>query len=498
MITSPTTAKRLLIPRWRSFAATTAAGELGAGKATRSLDVTSPTVEELARRKENWQKSPSEITAAELVESAIIHGHEEIASGAAQFLASVEADVTPLVRRQSQQLLSRLGRAVEETPAARSPRALLREAPDDAILWVELALKQIISGANENAVRSMKTALQLAPDNRYVLRSAARLFSHLHEPDIGYHFLRKSSSTEYDPWLMSAEIAMASRANKRAAFLRKGLLVLDAAEGRPRFDLSELAGAAATTFVEGNLAKRQAKRLFSQSLSIPTDSAVAQAEWASQATGERFLDPNRLADYKKAKEAQALHAFSIGDYETSLRAAKEWIAEEEFSGRAHVAAASAANTIDDYTTAIDICRRGVRLDPRSPHLRNSLIFALASANRLVEAEQELSNISPGMFDPVSELVVIANQGLVAMRKSHFERGEALYRKAIAGFRKLGSEYLAASALAYFAREAHRADHPMASEFANELRAATLDRKHVVAERLLKQISVRTTENKSAQ
>jgi Tfp pilus assembly protein PilF len=489
VITSPTTARRLLIPRWRSFATTTEAGELGARKSVKLLTASSPNLAELQKRRDSWHKSPSEVTAAELVESALVHGRDEIASGAAQFLASVQADVTPLVRRQSQQLLARLANQPQMKPLEQSAiRDRLRQSPDNAVLWVELALRQIISGAPESAVRSMRTALQLAPDNRFVLRSAARLFSHLHEPDIGYHFLRKSPATEYDPWLMSAEIALASRIEKRAAFLRKGLSVLEGAEGNPRLELSELAGAAATTYLDGTLPKRHAKRLFVQSLSAPTDSAVAQAEWASQATGERFLDASMMPEYTRAKEAQALHAFNIGNYEVSLTAALDWIAEEEFSGRAHLAAASAANTMDNYTKAIEICNKGVWLDPRSPHLRNNLIFALASSDQLTKAEHEIAQLRAISIDQVSALVLVANQGLVAMRKLQFTEGEALYRKSMIGFRRLGNEYLSVSALAYFAREADRANHPRAAEIVKELRAARPQRKHSVAERLLKQLS----------
>ena len=487
MITSPSTTKRLLIPRWRTFAETTAAGELSARKPTRILDVSTHSADEFLRRKENWHKNPSEVTAAELVESAIILGHEDTASGAALFLTSVQADITPMVRRQSQQLLARLNKSAEENPPLRpSIRDQLKQLPDDAILWVELSLRQTISGAADNAVRSMRTALKLAPDNRYVLRSAARLFNHLHEPDVGYYFLSRSPATEYDPWLMSAEIAIAGRVERRSLFLKKGLSILNSAS-HPRLDFSELAGAAATTFLDGTISKKEARRLFLQSLAEPTDNAIAQAEWASQATGERFLDADNIPRFKRANEAQALHSYGLGDYITSLRAAKGWIAEEQFSGRAYSAAAAAANTMDDYESAILICHEGIQHDPKSASLRNSLVFALASSNRLTEAEQALQGLRLAVVDPVSELVTIANQGLIAMRRADFNSGEVLYKRAISGFRVKGSEYLATCALAYFAREAKAAGHPKATEIICEAKSALDKRRHFVAERILKQI-----------
>lgn len=488
MITSPSTTKRLLIPRWRSFENTVASGELGTlRRPVPTRAAYSGRRSDFVQRKENWQKHQTEVTAAELVESAIVTGNEEAASDAAQFLASVSADVTPLIRRQSQQLLARLHKDAQNTEIANvSIRDKLRNAPDDAILWVELSLKQIISGAVEHATRSMWTALSLAPNNRFVLRSAARLFSHLHSPDIGYDLLKRSPSTEYDPWLMSAEIAMAGRIERKPAFLKKAIAILEA-NSKAQLDLSELAGAAATTFLDGMIARRHAKRLFQQSLGVPTANAVAQAEWASQATGEQYIEVDKAQLFKSAKEAQAMHEYGTGNYPASLDAAKQWISEEPFSGRAYSSAAAAANTMDDYTTAIDFCRDGIKHDPKSLSLRNSLAFALACTGQLFEAEQILADIRQAANDPVGELVATANEGLIALRRAEFSKGEALYNKAILGFRRGGRESLATSALAYFAREAVHANHPKAPAIVSEVKRSVAQRRHPVAEKILKDL-----------
>lgn len=496
MITSPVTTKRLLIPRWRSFEATVASGELGARKRVKIPAARAENETELVRRQQNWHQSPSVVTAAEFVESAIVWGVEESASSAAEFLVGVHGNVPPLLRWQSQQLLGRLHNELKPhtSPGALTPhtspgapiRERLRENPDDAVLWVELALSQVISGADESARRSMRTAIQLAPNNRYVLRSAARLASHLHIPDYGYDLLRRSPSTEYDPWLMSAEVAMAGRIGKRSVFLKRGLAILDA-DSSDGFELSELAGAAATTFLDGEIPKKRARNLFKQSLAVPTDNAVAQAEWASQATGERFLDVNRVTVFQRAKEARAMHAYSVGDYRAALMASREWIAEEPFSGRAYATAAAAANTMDDYATAISISQDGIKHDPRSASLRNSLVFALACSGKLREAEQALQETKSYSVDRVSELVAEANRGLIAFRRGQFENGEAMYNNAISGFRQIGSDYLATSALAYLAREAASSGHLRAKDFLHQAQRALERRPHPAAEKIVKQI-----------
>ena len=46
------------------------------------------------------------------------------------------------------------------------------------IVWVELARLYIMHDQVEKAERALLTALHLAPDNRFVLRSATRFFIH--------------------------------------------------------------------------------------------------------------------------------------------------------------------------------------------------------------------------------------------------------------------------------------------------------------------------------
>jgi len=484
MISSPATTKRLLIPRWRPFVDAVDANELASDPSSKRT-VDPATQLELAKRVDKWRRVPTEATAAELVDAAIVLGVEEVASDAAQFLAAVHADVTQTVRRQSQQLLARLNSAATKPISLEtSIRERLRETPEDATLWVDLALRQTIAGSTDAAVRSMKAALHLARDNRFVLRAASRLFSHIHTPDIGYDLLRRSSATEYDPWLMAAEIAMAGRVDKKPAFLRKGLSVLERhSEGG--LQVSELAGAVATTSLEGHIAPRQAKKLFVQSLTVPTPNAVAQAEWASQATGQRFLEPADLRKTPRAIEARALYSYAAGRFPDALAAAREWIGEEQFSGRAHSFAAASANTLDFFHEAIEICRLGIRHDPKSPSLRNSLAFALASTGKLLEAEQSLTEAAQlSEYTDLNRLVADANRGLIAFRRGQLDVGAGLYQKAIAGFRRLGFDQTALIAQAYLTREAVKANHPEAGAFERRVRAEMQQRRNAVAARVL--------------
>ena len=61
---------------------------------------------------------------------------------------------------------------------------------------------------SQKAERAIRAALQLAPNNRFVLRSAAR-FIHIGEPEIARTLLVGAEAIQSDPWLMASEIAIA-------------------------------------------------------------------------------------------------------------------------------------------------------------------------------------------------------------------------------------------------------------------------------------------------
>jgi tetratricopeptide (TPR) repeat protein len=85
---------------------------------------------------------------------------------------------------------------------------------------------------------------------------------------------------------------------------------------------------------------------------------------------------------------------------------------------------------------------------------------LASLGKIAEAEALLRHMSPDA-DERDLLIAKANRGLVSFRAGAIEEGKQLYGEAIDGFKRLGEQYLLASARVYFAREAAKAEIPEA-------------------------------------
>jgi len=278
-ILSPWQQNRRLIPRWRTFAETLLDGELAS--AQKKDEGYKSSSSDFLRRLKNWRLSPDLITAAELVEASIVEGRESEALDAARRLVLTEHNATPAIRRQAASLLKRNGVKLEASndPCLRFPNGPLRERCKlsiniyDSLAWVDLAFRQTLTGRSSGAMRSMLVALGLSPDNRHVLRSAARLFIHLGDPERAHDILLRSSATKFDPWLLSAEISVSELASRTPKTVKAGLGLLEGG----KFNLhqtSELTGALATLEIHGN--RKKLRRFFRLSMQAPTGNSLAQ------------------------------------------------------------------------------------------------------------------------------------------------------------------------------------------------------------------------------
>jgi len=443
-----------LVPRWRPLSATIAAGELGIPGKKANSALLPP---DLIDRAQRWRLEKTLVAAAELTEASLVHAREPEALHAAQFLVRRESGATPGVRAQAAEILRRVGFEMDVPPDLVSPSSALinvwrgrtRLYPRDALSWVDLALSQLNQRANQNAERSMIVALQLAPNNRHVLRSAARFYLHQHDEGRAHDVIRRNEATPHDPWLMAAEVALAACAERDPKYSKRGLAVVDAGQHLPR-QITELAGALGTLYMGD---RKRSKRLFSTSVVDPTGNALAQAEWASRQLGEQFVALPQLTHASDAREALSLHSYHVGDFQGSLQWAAKWIEEEPFACGPYRAAAAAACVLEDYKQARKFAETGLLHDPDARDLQNTRAFSLACVGLLDEAESILRALAPDPDNKLSASVTEANRGLIAFRRGQHLRGFTHYRDAMLGFRREHNVELETVAFAYMVREA---------------------------------------------
>jgi Tfp pilus assembly protein PilF len=467
---------RRLVPRWRTLAETVASGELALPRGGAEVGVREFTGA-MASRLERWRLTPDLVRAAELVETAIMEGREQDGVEAAKHLLSEGTTAAPLVKEQAISLLTRLGRggdipqkyAAPAETAKKSIRGLLELNPTDALNWVDLAFLQTVGGHAEAAARSMAVALQLAPNNRHVLRSAARLYLHRGDPGAAHELLLKNSATPFDPWLMAGEIALSELADKSPKFFKSATRWLSDS-GLPARQLSELAGAAATIeLVDGS--RKRSKRLFVQSVADPTGSALAQAEWATPSLGVEIVEPDRLQSTAEPFEAEAFHLYREAKFLDVAAACDKWSEVDPVSIRPFEFGSTSAGHAQDLKVAEDMARRGLKKRPSSPLLLNCLAYALASSDRPDEAAEYLRKVKLPNEEAKLAILTKANWGLIEFRRGNHDEGTSYYRAAIDEYSKEGFKIASAHARVYFAREALRAELPNAPKLLSEAQSA---------------------------
>lgn len=468
--------ERDLVPRWRPFLPTARTGELQA--------VGSGEVEGVKFREpsavEEFRDAPGLFTAGDLLSQAAVSGsRSEIitqtawlvrdipdAGSAAQSLADhVLGDVPAIddVARAAEPFNEQTARA-----RAREMRRILREQPRNAVRWTDLALVHVNLGQLAQARHEMEIAARLAPNNRFVLRSAARLYVLLGEPDRGLRLLQ-TSEAKADPWIQSAEISLSEQAGRRSRQIRQAKRAVESGN-LPPFHVSELAGELATTELRYGSTKA-ARRLMRAALIDPTENTVAQAEWASQ---HGVSNPNpAMLSLPRSFEARALEASVRGEFSLAVQEAIKWQADQPFDADAGIFVSYASSVLlERYDIGISAARLALQANPNDAMLRNNLVFGLASSGRLDEATKEIATLATLSRDESQEATILATRGLVAFRNHLPVEGRAHYRAAVQRFTKLKDADRVAMATLFLAREELEAGTPEATRAIEDAVQAT--------------------------
>src|SRR5262249_3826120 len=145
------------------------------------------------------------------------------------------------------------------------------------VRWVDLAWVYTALGQRDPARRAMEMALRLGPINRFVARAHARFSVHLNDFDRARAFLNSDQVSLDDPWMLSAEIAVATLQGQSSRHVKRARKVVES--GRLHAShVSELACALASLAISAGKPK-EARRLLRLALEAPTDNTLAHLEW---------------------------------------------------------------------------------------------------------------------------------------------------------------------------------------------------------------------------
>lgn len=465
--------KRRVIPRWRSSHLIALSHEFQPLR-QRKLLQPSPS-RDLANRLREFKESPSLGVAADLLAIAAMSGHPEEARDAGRYILDREETAPRLLLELAASVV--LGRSptvpsdqqINDARAIARIRELLKFDPRSPALWADMARHFASLGEDEKSLRCMRTALGLAPNHRWLLRSANRLLLHLERPDEAHRILVRNARTSNDPWLLSAEIATSQILNRTPKFMRQANDIIRH-KTHAAMHVSELAAAIATSYLdEGN--RKGARRLLRVALKDPTENALAQIEWAERDSATSLEVEHVVNRVNDAYEADCWLKYNTGRITEALQSARKWLRDEPFADRPAAMICHIAGLLDDYKLILEITDHQLNRDPANRlHVNNRIFARISSAPHICDSDdpslaKEVQYLQRMISAHEQDFVhSLANLGLLRYRTGEIDKGKHAYDTALSAIEKsgvAGAHLIAANACIYHAREAILARAPWA-------------------------------------
>lgn len=178
--------KRRTVPRWRAWRDAVRLGDADVAIETRIVE--KPSLVNLAKTRRDWEANRSVPFAGDFLGAAYAIGEKHIAQDAAEFILMAQPIANKAVRELAGLVLrdrDSVDRVLPDPPHVSSDerrvkirklRISLREFPRNPLAYMDLAREYVALGQPLSAAKAVETALALAPNNRFVLRSTSRFF----------------------------------------------------------------------------------------------------------------------------------------------------------------------------------------------------------------------------------------------------------------------------------------------------------------------------------
>ncbi|AKQ46718.1 hypothetical protein TH63_15565 [Rufibacter radiotolerans] len=493
--------ERRVIPNWRDFKRTLPLGELENRNNPNPINI------DISRAINDWRLEPNLGIAADLINASFISGKTNFPeiNEAIKFITENKSkssnSLTSLANRINNiqtNSIEREGFDSKLDSKANSIIDLQTYTNNDAlyklihntklraqknlknpITWVELSRLYSFFSKEIQAEKAMVIALNLAPNNRYVLRSATRLFVHFGKYEKALYYLRKSEATKHDPWLASAHIATSSYLNRYSPLIKPGIGLINS-KNFSNYEITELASALGTLeFGEGSYKK--SKAFFDISLKSPNDNSLAQFEWVSKEDTRFSFNPLHYSNVANPFEAFAYENFERGNWQEAFDDSIKWFLDMPYSkGPVLLGSYLTSTFLKDIDATIMLCEAGLKANPNDPSILNNLIYALIGANKIEEAVPHVLNLHKAKIDDLpdeTKITLQATFGLVYISFGDIELGSKYYETAINNAERINSKYLKDSAILNFTKALIVNDLPQKDFYFNLASEIKPDPKH---------------------
>lgn len=459
---------RRVVPRWRSSWITGNAIEARSNKrGSVSAETRNRIDAEVSDKVREFELMRSIPVAAELMFTASMANNKEVAKAAAKLIFESRDQIgsRQLVRSAQQILQEPTIDPIQLTSREFVPhaRALLSIDYANPVLLMDVARELTALRQDKGALRYVRAAVALAPNSRFVIRSAARYYLHIGEVEIAHDLLLRSPLIKRDPWVQASEIAVATVRGRTSTFAKQVIRVLGQAK-QVGADATELASAVGTIELL-NGSEKKAKLLFQHALSHPNDNSLAQAEWAASRL-KLVVDIQALST-PLSFEANSHNAYRHQEIDEALQHAILWAGDEPFASRPLEAQCHLLCLQERYSEALTAANGAYVLSRDGLSAELNLLFCKTQTGNFDDAMEGLARLSRNKHLKQFATHYLANAGAIAYAMGEFEMARKLYQRAIHSARVRNEPYSEALAIAFFARIATRAGDPQAESIVQD-------------------------------
>ena len=504
--------ERRVIPNWRYYEATLAAGELDNWRIKR-VGADSYAIDDYV---DLWKEHRSVYRAGDLLSAAITNGKEDMAEvkdAASYILEREDTSTNSLVSSAKKVLGIEMGKTSSEIEIERlkectatkdirlfihNIRQRLQLMPYNPFLYVDLSRAYLLMGQIKKAQEAIEMALHFGASDRFVARSAARFYLHLDDRERAYDIIRAKGAVASDPWLMAAEISINMLRDKSSNYIKKGKDIIESGNCSP-FGYTELASSIGTLEFSAG-ANRKSNKRFRKALIAPNDNSLAQVQWVNSFESLPFkIDKTVQNDY----EVRTLEALEKFDFQQAMHEAVSWICDMPFAHKPiNVGFDISTIVLGEFALASAIVDVGLRSDESNPSLLNNKAYCAGRAGQLEEAKDaidKLNNSARKDEYPSLKVCIPATEGLFYYRSHQHEQGANKYKEAISIAKEVadneGDKTLYKKALLNYCRERLLANDGDAEQIVNEAKAVDIENEKPELKLLLIEVVEEYNKNK---
>lgn len=439
---------RLIIPKWRGFSITKKLGEL---ESTGNREIHS-FENDLKLKKDEWNKKHDFVSAMELL---IYKGVEDISVKEAEDYI-INSNYNSMLINNPNEKIEDILENKEIYIKISKIRKYLVKYPRDAIMWVDLSLYYTVINQKNKAIKAMKIALQIDCYNRFIIRSAVRLFLHYNEFDYAYYILKNNKLVLYDPWVNATYIAVSQMMNKNIKNIKNSKYLIES-NNFSTYSLTEL------TCSLGNLElingkEKNAKKLFKRAIISPNDNVAAQLQWISKnLTYIQGIEKIKNKNIKCNFEFSTIERCYNEDFEGAINEVEKWQSDDLISTNPNMVAATLYSSVfGNFEKSEEKIQAGIRKENDNIKLKIQSAYNNINMENFDKAEQILNMIEKEDNKTEDKIFLLADRGMLMYRKGDNKNGEKYYREAIKLAGKEQMMSLKASAVFHLAKEKYRA------------------------------------------